>query len=272
MRTRKLLASIIVMFVNLITLPLSPSRRGDAKAMAHDFLAAPITVETEKGSLILDTSSRRCVSRARHFNTSEPDTLEWLNRIPDDACFWDIGANVGVYSLYAALGSKVHVLSFEPAASSFAVLNKNVELNGMSSQILAYCLAFSKNSKLDVLNMDDSSAGSSMHGFGTKINQLDEIIDIKFCQGAIGFSIDDFMKIFSPPQPTHVKIDVDGIEADILRGGRETLSKSTSIIIEIEKDLRSPRNQEIITLMTKLGFTARPKASPTLRNVIFDRP
>ena len=112
-----------------------------------------------------------------------------------------------------------------------------------------------------------------MHGFGAVANQFGEPIDVRFRQGAVGFSIDDFVATFSPPLPTHVKIDVDGIEAQILRGGRKTLAAPSveSMIVEIERDLESPHNREIMELMTGLGFVARPKASPDLRNVIFDR-
>ena len=70
-----------------------------------------------------------------------------------------------------------------------------------------------------------------------------------------------------------MKIDVDGIEADILRGDRRTLSAPSvrSMIVEIERDLSSPHNREILALMAEFGFKARPKASPQLRNVVFDR-
>ncbi len=271
MRTRRLFARVIAAFGGLVTLPLSPMRRREARVIACDFLVVPVLIATQKGELLLDASSRSCIRAAWFLHDKEPDTLEWIDGMPDGACFWDVGANVGIYSLYAALNPLVHVLAFEPASSNFAVLNKNIEMNHLSKRILAYCLAFSKETKLDVLNMDSTEAGSAMHGFGTKINQFGEVIDTKFCQGAVGFSMDDFMKMFAPLQPTHIKIDVDGLEADILRGGQETLKKATSMIVEIEGDLDSPRNQEIMALMKELGFTARPKASPDLRNVIFDR-
>ena len=43
--------------------------------------------------------------------------------------FWDIGANVGAYSLIAARVTKATVLAFEPSAQTFSLLVKNVELN-----------------------------------------------------------------------------------------------------------------------------------------------
>ena len=112
-----------------------------------------------------------------------------------------------------------------------------------------------------------------MHGFGTEKDQFDQAIDVRFRQGAVGFAVDDFVAAFSPHLPTHVKIDVDGIEADIVRGGRKTFSAPSvqSMIVGIERDLGSPHNREILGLMTDFGWIARPKASPDLRNVIFDR-
>ena len=249
-------------------------RRRDAKVIARDLLAPIVPVETRRGRLLFDPQSRRCFRRAWRFHSDEPDTLEWLDALPDEACFWDIGANIGVFSLYAGLEPNARVLAFEPSGSSYSVLNRNIELNNLSDRIVAYCIAFSEETKLGLLNMADTAAGQSMHGFGTVIDQFNKTIDVRFRQGAIGFAVDDFVSIFLPILPTHVKIDVDGIEADILRGGRTTFSAHSvkSMIVEMHGDLGSPRNQEIMTIMAGMGFSARPKASPKLRNVVFDKP
>lgn len=270
---RKVLGLIIVAFAKLVTLPLKPMRRREARVIARGLLTANHRVDTKRGRLVFDSNTQYGYRRAWQFSSTDSDMMGWLDALPDDGCYWDIGANVGAYSLYAALRPKLHVLAFEPSASSYAVLNRNVELNDMFDRIAAYCIAFSEKTKLDTLNMARTEAGLSMHGFGTETDQFDRIIDTKFRQGAVGFSIDDFVKIFSSPRPTHVKIDVDGIEADILRGGRNTLSAPSvkSMIVEIQGDLDSARNREIFSLMTELGFTARPKTSPEFKDVIFDR-
>ena len=270
---RRLLARMIVGFSKFITYPLSPFRRASALAIACEGLYDEASFVTKQARLRFHASSRRGFDGEWSFGTSETDTIKWIDTMSEGSCFWDIGANIGVFSLYAALGKKAQVLAFEPAGGSFFVLNTNIELNRMSERITGYCMAFSDETKLDVLNMESIHPGNSMQGFGTEINQFDQTIPTNSCQGAIGFSIDDFVNIFSPDLPTHVKIDVDGTEADILRGGRRVLSAPSvkSAIVEIEGDLNSVRNQEIMSLMTELGFSARTKESAELRNVIFDK-
>ena len=78
--------------------------------------------------------------------------------------------------------------------------------------------------------------------------------------------------LFSPPLPTHVKLDVDGLEPDILRGGVKTFSAPSvqSMIVEMEGS--DERQAGIVALMAKLGFTAVPKSSPGDRNMVFRRP
>ncbi len=272
---RNFLARIIVEFSHLITLPfLGPARRADALMRAGSTLVegGKSEVSTKSGRLFFVPAARLSPRNAIQLLADEPETVEWIEAFTDDTVYWDIGANIGVFALYAGLKPGVRVLAFEPAAGSFAVLNRNIDLNSIN-HIAAYCVAFSQETKLDSLNMSSISPGGAMHGFGSERDQFDRTINVKFRQGAVGFSIDDFVTIFSPPLPTHVKIDVDGIEADILRGGRGTFSAPSvrSMIVEIEGDVASQHNREILQLMDEFGFIARPKASPHLRNVVFDR-
>ena len=267
------LASVIVAIAHLVTLCLGRRRGTEARIIASERLTAISVIATGRGRLLVHAQTRLAFRHARRLFHLEADTIEWIDAIPDGSCFWDIGANIGLFSLYAGLRPPIRVLAIEPSGSNFAALNRNIEVNRMAERVRGYCIAFSGETKLDVLNMANTEAGHVMHGFGTETDQFGGTIPTKFRQGAVGFSIDDFVNTFSPPLPTHVKIDVDGIENDILRGGRRTLSASSvrSIIVEIEGDPESARIREIETLLTEMGFAARPAASPGLRNVIFDR-
>ena len=45
--------------------------------------------------------------RVTTFATKEPETLEWIDGLPEGCVLWDIGANVGLYTVYATLHKKV---------------------------------------------------------------------------------------------------------------------------------------------------------------------
>ena len=276
---RKFLIRVIVAFTKLITSRMNRQRRDDVFwGTAKALYPSDIIKTTEKdGNLLLDVGCRNLVKRVGHYRNTieyyEPDTTNWIYSMQDGACFWDIGANVGIYGLLACMNSTVCVLGFEPAARNFAVLNRNIELNKFDERFQSYCIAFSEQTKLDSLNLSDTGVASSMHGFGTKTDQFERAIPTKFRQGCIGYSIDDFVEFFAPPLPTHIKIDVDGLEPDILRGGKNTLSDISvkSVIVEVEEKPGASRSREILSLMTEFGFRARSKENPKYRNVIFDR-
>ena len=138
-------------------------------------------VITKRGSLLFSPALRPLThSQAVRFQSSEPDTIEWIDEQTDDAVFWDIGANIGVFSLYAGLKPTARVLAFEPAAGSFALLSRNIELNGMAERISAYCAALAGDTKLDSLNMANTAPGSDMHGFGAETDQFGRVIDVRF--------------------------------------------------------------------------------------------
>ena len=269
----KNIAKTVAAFADLITLPLRLNRRKAAKIIAAEYLAEKVEIETRLGRLFFHCNTLRAFHYPWLFHEDEPDTLAWVESLPPDACFWDIGANIGAFSLYAARMPGVKILSFEPAASSYAALIRNIEINGMDDRISAYCLAFCNSTQLDVLNMEQTEAGHSMHGFGTTLNAYDQAINPQFRQASIGYSLDDFVRIFNPPSPTHLKLDVDGIEAEILRGGSETFESASlvSAIVEIMGELGSERNREIIRLMDDYGFKPQPKSSPDFRNIVFER-
>ena len=126
---------------------------------------------------------------------------------------------------------------------------------------------------MDYLDMEDTGVGSSMHGFCIEEDQFERTINTNFRQGSIGYSIDDYVRLFSLPHSTHIKLDADGLEPGILRGGKNTLSSHSvkSVIVDVEENLGAPRSREIHDLMAEYGFVAQEKSDPKHRNVIFNR-
>lgn len=256
------LRTIIILFIKLITAPLGAEKK--LRTLRKTI------VPLRKLILALHKPGSPTFRFSRDFET---ETREWLDNISVDGAtmLWDIGANVGAYSLYAAIRRNMQVLAFEPQAASYSLLNETIERAEMDSRIVAYQIAFDSSTKLGRLNQADTDAGAVIHGFNTEKDQHERPIATRFRQGAIGFSVDDFVRQFSPPLPTHVKIDVDGLELDILEGGAKTFSAPSvrSMIVELEGS--GERQAEIVRLMAELGFMAEPKASPSHRNMVFRR-
>ena len=176
-------------------------------------------------------------SRATSLLSKEPETIQWIDGFNDAAVLWDIGANVGVYTLYAAIRRNASVLAFEPSAANFHVLSKNIQLNSLCQRVTAYCIALAGETSLGVLNLDSSSMGLAINQFGEpgEISPYSEKTDAAIVHGTIGYTIDDFIGKFAPPFPTHIKMDVDGIELEILEGARKTLRdpRISSVLVEL---------------------------------------
>ncbi|MFA4861928.1 FkbM family methyltransferase [Methanoregula sp.] len=200
--------------------------------------------------------------RAESLLTKEPETIEWIDSFETGDILWDIGANVGCYTLYAAKKG-VFVKAFEPSAANYFLLQKNTEINRLDSMIQAFCIAFSDVSETGYLNMSSIQMGGAINAFGNaakKIEFMEDSWEVKFQQGMLGFSIDEFIRIFQVPAPNHIKIDVDGIEDKIIRGARQTLQdkRVKSVLIEID-DNQTEYNAGITRILEDAGFTLSSK-------------
>jgi len=209
----------------------------EAQAQAGESLLEVIEhVATNRGSIAFYCLGDLSLWRARTLLTKEPETIEWIDGFADGDVFWDVGANVGVYTLYAAVTRNLDVLAFEPSASNYLLLNRNVEINGMSERVRAYCLAFAGETRIDALNMQSTQFGGALSSFADRRDHMGAEFVPSYQQGAIGFAIDDFIATFKPPFPNHLKIDVDGIEDRIVAGATTTLAdpRLRSVSIELE--------------------------------------
>ena len=178
--------------------------------------------------------------RAETALTKEPETIDWIDGMAEGDVLYDIGANVGVYALYAAINRAVHVLAFEPLAANYYLLNRNIEGNGLSDVATAYCLALTDTDQIGRFHAQDTAFGSALSSFGTHIEQHGQTHASDFEQGMVGMSLDSFIETYRPLFPTHLKIDVDGIEDRIIAGAANTLADARLKSISIELDTAKP--------------------------------
>jgi FkbM family methyltransferase len=213
---------------------------GDAqRGQALEKLSASMVVDVNvpDGILRFTTPTAALQVRARAALSKEPDTIQWIERFDSGDTFWDVGANVGVFSLYAARQRGVSVLAFEPSAGNYMVLCRNVQENALSERITAYCIALAGSTELGVLNLSSQEIGGAVHQFGPlgEVSRYCADTTVFYAQGMLGYTVDDFIKQFQPPFPTHLKIDVDGLEWPILKGATQTLhdQRLRSIMVEL---------------------------------------
>jgi len=206
-------------------------------------------VDVPAGSLLFATPTPLLQARAKSVMTKEPDTIRWIDGFEPGDVFWDVGANVGVFCLYAVRQRGVRVLAFEPSADNYAVLCRNVEINAFEDRVAPYCIALSGGTELGVLNSPSREMGASLHQFGKRGEACRYWAggNTTSAQGVVGFSIDDFIGQFRPPFPTRLKIDVDGLEWPILQGARNTLCdrRLKSVMAELPLSDEDERNRAI---------------------------
>lgn len=213
--------------------------------------------------------------------TKEPDTVQWLFSFAPEDIFVDIGANVGMYSMLAAKGRGCRVFAFEPEAQNFAVLNRNIQANKLSGKVIAYPIALYDRLKVDRLFNNNSAAGNSHNSFTEKVDMHLQPADYRFEQGSISLSFDQLIADGAIPAPTHVKIDVDGLEHKIVSGMAQALQAPTLKSVLIELNTNVAEHREIVDVMHSAGFRyaqaqvdlARRKEGPHagIGNYIFKR-
>jgi len=213
-------------------------------------------IDTPGGQIRFYAPSPLLLSRADSLLSKEPDTIKWIDGFEDGDVLWDIGANVGVFSLYAAIAKVSSVIAFEPLAANFHVLSRNVQLNRLDGRMRAYCIAFAERTQLGVLNAASPSMGASLGHFG-KAGERSPYCGVEstVAQSVIGFSIDDFISQFDPPFPNHLKIDVDGLEIEILEGACATLhdSRLRSVLVELSLNRRE-EHDAAVRILEAAGF------------------
>ena len=225
-----------------------------------------------------------CKWRVNTLFKKEPSTIEWLNSIQKGEHLLDVGANVGMYSIYAALVRRCTVTSFEPESQNFAILCKNIFLNDAEAQITPFPIAFSDSEKISKLYLSrfDWDGGGSCHTAGEEIGFDLSPRKSTFTQGIFTTTIDNCIANNLIPFPNFIKIDVDGLEHKVIEGAINTIKnpKLKSICIEINMNLKE--HIETCNILNKYGFVAdqnqikksvrQDGAFKGCAEIIFDRP
>jgi len=229
-------------------------------------------VDTDYGPLLCRAGHGRLAWRARTFFTEEPDTIEWLNALQPTDVLWDVGANVGLYSIYAAKFRNCRVYSFEPESQNYALLIDNMSLNHVNENLSATCIALNDTEQFGNLTVPFITKGGAYNLFSPADKNSQDVPDsVRAAEGfwtadrvkqlTFGCSIDELVFRHGFTMPSHIKIDVDGIEYKIIKGAKRTLEfpQVKSLLVELNE--KSLFDTEVPEILSQSGFKLVKKTS-----------
>ena len=197
--------------------------------------------------------------RVDTFFTKEPETLEWINNFEkkENLIFWDIGANIGLYSIYNSIKHpKSTTIAFEPSSSNLRVLTRNISINDLEKNINVVPIPLTnKKNIFQEMNEGQFVEGGALNSFGEKFDFEGKEFKPTMKYNLLGTTINYFLENSILDIPDYIKMDVDGIEHLILEGGYKFLSnkKVKSLSIEINENFKE-QYDKILNLMNKYEF------------------
>ena len=197
--------------------------------------------------------------RVDTFHNKEPETLEWIDTFDKsgDFIFWDIGANIGLYSIYNSLKhKKSQTISFEPSTSNLRVLSRNISINNLFDRIKIFTAPLTKGeNKFLIMKEGEFQEGGALNSFGENFDFEGKKFLPKMNYQIYGTNINYLIGNKILDIPDYIKIDVDGIEHLILEGGNKYLSnkKIKSLSIEINENF-TEQHEKVIEIMKKNDF------------------
>ena len=191
--------------------------------------------------------------RYKTFFYKEPETLQWIDQFKSNTVFLDVGANVGLYSIYAAKTKNTTVYAFEPSFFNLEYLARNIFINGLSEKINIIPLALNNTAGINPFHLTSTAWGGALSTFDQKFDDSGKEMHPEFVYKTTGIDLDTLSKLLQLEKADYVKIDVDGLEHIILSGAKNTLKNAREILVEINDNF-SEQREVSNNILVELGF------------------
>lgn len=183
-------------------------------------------------------------NRVDRMLTKEPETIKWINSFEKDSVFFDVGANIGIYTLYSAIVKENTVYAFEPHSANYKNLLDSINLNQLH-KCYAYNVALSDQINLSTISVKNMYEGVADNVVGKQGD---------YYHGCIEMDLDSLVNKNLLPQPDYIKIDVDGFEDKVLKGSWSTIMKCKSILVEIDR-----KHEAYVAKILDIGLNLQSK-------------
>jgi len=216
--------------------------------VSRALIGEPVRINTPKGPLSFAVLGETSALRAKGLLTKQKATIAWIDTFQPHSVFWDIGANVGSYTLYAALNRDIRVVAFEPAAVNYFLLATNCELNALGERVDCLQLGVGRSKSVGHLELSQLEAAASF-SFRSKGKW-----PVANRQAALILSIDELIEEYGLACPNYIKIDVPSLTNAIVEGAVRTLQRPELRDLHIETDEHSNDGRKIVELLQQHGF------------------
>lgn len=183
--------------------------------------------------------ARNCYLGLNEFN----DSCFVLHYLRKNDLFIDVGANLGHYTLLASKIKESDVISFEPDDDTYARLKKNIEINNLEKLVQLFNLGLGDKKE----SLAFRTLRNNGHNYISNSKEYDKIVNI--------MTLDQLKPGLLPKL---IKIDVEGYEKKVLKGGEKLLRNKlvNALVIEISKHCEryGDRIEDVFEILKKYGF------------------
>lgn len=198
----------------------------------------------------VDTRDRVIATHLIGDEVWEPsETAAFLAHAREGMCVFDVGANIGYYTLLAAraVGPSGRVFAFEPEPRNFALLKRNVEANGLTNVRLVNSAVSNKKGVIP-LHLDDANFGAHSFEAGSVRTSSGRSVEVAtvLLDGFAGEAREFEAGVL-------VKVDVQGAEALVVEGAHELLAlEKVTVFLEVWPEALSRAGADAAQLLAGL--------------------
>lgn len=227
---KKTTEKILVIFFNILIKIFFLNHPNKISNLFIQCLNPLATIKFKNYKLKFRTGHGRLLWRVKSFYSEEKIMIEWLKKFSNKDIFLDIGANVGMYTIPAALNAKL-VYACELDLLNTGILKENIYLNNLNQKIIILPFPALSNNKLAKIYYREYSKGDALQSINRK-TLLNTNLQKSYSSSSMGFSLDYIFKKLNLKYPTKVKIDVDGNEDEVFQGSSNIIFQAQEIYFE----------------------------------------
>lgn len=211
----------------------------------------PNVIQVENHQIFLDPQDDLCLSINPSWEKLQTELVKREIKKGDTAL--DIGAHIGYYTLLLArlVGENGKVFAFEPEPANFALLKKNVKVNGFCDNVILNQKAVASETKRTQLFLGrDNTTGHSLYKGHYRSRRYKSEVEVEAVR------LDDY---FKGERVDFIKMDIEGGEGEALIGMLSLLerNKHIKIITEFCPGMLEASNvgtRKYLELLTRLSF------------------